>query len=57
MRDEPPEATYGPDYGPRIEWENGVLLQALQASRAESVPLFEDWRSRPATDGWSCMLA
>ncbi|WP_406051484.1 hypothetical protein [Kribbella sp. NBC_00889] len=33
MRHEPPETTYGPDYGPRIEWENGVLVQALQASQ------------------------
>ena len=33
MRDEPPKITYGPDYGRRTEWENGVLLDALQASQ------------------------
>jgi hypothetical protein len=35
MRDEPPRTAYGPDYGPRVEWENGVLLEALQASQGQ----------------------
>ena len=29
----PRQTTYGSDYGPLTEWENGVLLQALQASQ------------------------
>ena len=35
MRDKPPKTTYGPGYGPRTEWENGVLLEALQASQGQ----------------------
>lgn len=25
--------TYGPEFGPRVEWQNQVLLEALQASQ------------------------
>ena len=35
MRTMPPRVTYGPDYGPRGEWENLVLLEALQASQGQ----------------------
>ena len=35
MRAEPPRVTRGPDYGPRVEWENLVLLEALQASQGQ----------------------
>lgn len=38
MRDVPPKITYGPDYGPRTEWENLVLLEALQASQGQVGP-------------------
>ncbi|MBM0125634.1 hypothetical protein [Pimelobacter simplex] len=33
MRTAPPRVTYGPDYGPRTEWENLVLLECLRASQ------------------------
>jgi hypothetical protein len=35
MRTEPPRVTRAPDYGPRAEWENLVLLEALQASQGQ----------------------
>lgn len=37
--DEPfPKVTYGPDYGPRVEWENFVLVQALQSAQGAIGP-------------------
>lgn len=33
-----PKVTYGPDYGPRVEWENFVLVQALQSSQGAIGP-------------------
>jgi hypothetical protein len=35
MRTEPPRVKYGPDYEPRTEWENLVLLEALQAAQGQ----------------------
>ena len=35
MRTEPPRIGYGPAYGPRTEWENFVLVQALQEAQGQ----------------------
>lgn len=34
-RTEPPGTTFGPNYGKRTQWENLVLLEALQASQGQ----------------------
>ena len=33
MEGEIPKVTYGPDFGPEVEWQNFVLLEALQSSQ------------------------
>lgn len=38
MAGELPKVTYGPDFGPNVEWENFVLLQALQSSQGAIGP-------------------
>ncbi|MEQ4205767.1 hypothetical protein [Actinopolymorpha sp. B9G3] len=38
MDDSIPQVTYGPDFGPAVEWENFVLLEALQSSQGAIGP-------------------
>lgn len=38
MKDPYPKVTYGPGFGPQVEWENFVLVQALQSAQGAIGP-------------------
>jgi hypothetical protein len=57
MRKEPPKTTYGPTTGLESSGRTVSSCRRFKPPKAKSVPLFEDWRSRPATSGWLCMRA